>query len=280
MRRFSTFLAASVVSLSVLASVDHDTSLVLEPQMEQRYASNLATKFLTNWHYKDTRLDDDLSSQIFDAYIKLLDPNRIYFLAGDIEMFERYRTGLDDSLRHSDLAPAYEIFNVYIDRVRQRVDYTRQRIQKPFDFTVDEAYRFDREGEPWASNTAELDEMWRHRIKNDYLRLKLVAEPNEIFAAVFLDSLHQVLAYEPLFRGTINATSVYPRVVVQRVLELNAAAVVFAHQHPSGVSEPSSADRMLTQQLQAALALIDVRVLDHIIVGQGAPFSFAESGLL
>jgi len=90
----------------------------------------------------------------------------------------------------------------------------------------------------------------------------------------------QVLAYEPLFRGTINATSVYPRVVVQRVLELNAAAVVFAHQHPSGVSEPSSADRMLTQQLQAALALIDVRVLDHIIVGQGAPFSFAESGLL
>ena len=114
----------------------------------------------------------------------------------------------------------------------------------------------------------------------DYLRVKLVAEPNEIFAAVFLDSMHQVLAYEPLFRGTINSTSVYPRVVAQRVLELNAAAVVFSHQHPSGISEPSSADRMLTQQLQVALALIDVRVLDHIIVGQGAPFSFAESGLL
>ncbi|MBG4229684.1 DNA repair protein RadC [Pseudomonas aeruginosa] len=114
----------------------------------------------------------------------------------------------------------------------------------------------------------------------DYLHVKLVAEPNEIFVAVFLDSMHQVLAYEPLFRGTINSTSVYPRVVVQRVLELNAAAVVFAHQHPSGMSEPSIADRVLTQQLQAALALIDVRVLDHIIVGQGAPFSFAESGLL
>ena len=92
--------------------------------------------------------------------------------------------------------------------------------------------------------------------------------------------VHQVLAYEPLFRGTINSTSVYPRVVVQRVLELNAAAVVFAHQHPSGMSEPSIEDRVLTQQLQAALALIDVRVLDHIIVGQGAPFSFAKSGLL
>ena len=113
----------------------------------------------------------------------------------------------------------------------------------------------------------------------DYLRLKLVAEPNEIFAAVFLDSMHQVLAYEPLFRGTINSTSVYPRVVVQRVLELKAAAVVFAHQHPSGISEPSSADRMLTQQLQAALALIDVRVLDHIVVGSDV-VSFAEQGWL
>jgi DNA repair protein RadC len=114
----------------------------------------------------------------------------------------------------------------------------------------------------------------------DYLRLKLVAEPNEIFAVVFLDSMHQVLAYEPLFRGTINSTAVYPRVVVQRVLELKAAAVVLAHQHPSGGTEPSSADRTLTQQLQAALALIDVRVLDHIIVGQGTPYSFAEAGLL
>jgi len=117
-------------------------------------------------------------------------------------------------------------------------------------------------------------------IRTGYLRLKLVAEPNEVFAIVFLDSMHQVLAYEPMFRGTINSTAVYPRVVVQRVLELKAAAVVFAHQHPSGVTEPSSADRALTQQLQAALALIDVRVLDHIIVGQGIPYSFAEHSLL
>lgn len=114
----------------------------------------------------------------------------------------------------------------------------------------------------------------------DYLRLKLVAEPNEIFAVVFMDSGHKVLAYEPMFRGTVNSTSVYPRVVVQRALELNAAAVVLSHQHPSGATEPSDADRMLTQKLQAALALIDVRVLDHFIVGQGAPYSFAESGLL
>ncbi|WP_073664065.1 JAB domain-containing protein [Pseudomonas aeruginosa] len=114
----------------------------------------------------------------------------------------------------------------------------------------------------------------------DYLRLKLVAEPNEVFVVVFMDSLHQVLAYEPMFRGTINSATVHARVIVQRALELNAAAVILSHQHPSGATEPSSADRVLTQQLQAALALIDVRVLDHIIVGQGIPYSFAEHGLL
>lgn len=114
----------------------------------------------------------------------------------------------------------------------------------------------------------------------DYLRLKLVAEPNEVFAIVFMNSQHRVLAYEPMFKGTLDSTAVYPRVVVQRALELNAGAVIFSHQHPSGCTEPSSADRVLTDQLKAALALIDVRVLDHIIVGQGTPYSFAESGLL
>ncbi len=114
----------------------------------------------------------------------------------------------------------------------------------------------------------------------DYLRLKLVAEPYEIFVVVFMNSMHDVLAVEPMFHGTINATSVYPRVVLQRALQLNAAAVIFAHQHPSGTTEPSNADRVLTEQLKTALALIDVRVLDHFVIGQGAPYSFAESGLL
>lgn len=114
----------------------------------------------------------------------------------------------------------------------------------------------------------------------DYLRLKLVAEPNEVFAVVFLNNLHGVLTYEPMFQGTINSTAVYPRVVVQRALELNAAAVILSHQHPSGCTDPSRADCALTEQLKAALALVDIRVLDHIIVGQGNPYSFAEAGLL
>ena len=136
MKRLLIIAISLLCFTAALASVETQTSLKLEPQMEHRYASNIATRFLTNWHYKRTRLDDDLSSQIFDTYLELLDPNKIYFLAGDIEMFERYRNGLDDSLRHSDLLPAYDIFNVYIDRVLQRVNYAHNRIKQPFDFEV------------------------------------------------------------------------------------------------------------------------------------------------
>jgi len=172
-RRISILIVFLLVSLPALAAVDTSTSLVLEPSIDQRYATNLATKFLTNWHYKDTRLDDELSSKIFDGYLKLLDPNRVYFLATDIETFERYRSGLDDALRHSDLLPAYEIFNIYVDRVRQRVNYSRLRVEQPFDFTIDEYYPFDREDADWVQTTEELDDLWRLRVKNDYLRLKL-----------------------------------------------------------------------------------------------------------
>lgn len=114
----------------------------------------------------------------------------------------------------------------------------------------------------------------------DYLRLKLAAEPNEIFVAVFLDVHFQVLAYEPLFQGTVDEVTVCPRVVVQRALAINAAAVLFAHNHPSGVAEPSQADRSITKRLKTALATVDVRVLDHFIVGRGEPFSLAEAGLM
>ncbi len=118
------------------------------------------------------------------------------------------------------------------------------------------------------------------KVVRNYLRLQLIPEPNEVFAVLFLDNRHQLLAYEQLFKGTIDGTAVYPRVVVQRALELNAAALIFAHQHPSGVTEPSTADHRITERLVAALGTVDIRVLDHIVVGQGEPYSFAERGLL
>lgn len=113
-----------------------------------------------------------------------------------------------------------------------------------------------------------------------YLRLTLSSEALEVFAVVFLDNQHCVIACETLFQGTLDAACVYPRTVVKRVIEHNCAAVIFAHNHPSGSTAPSQADQLITGRLQAALALIDVRVLDHVIIGAGEPFSFAEAGLL
>jgi DNA repair protein RadC len=113
-----------------------------------------------------------------------------------------------------------------------------------------------------------------------YLKLHLAARSYEVFAVIFLDSQNRLLAMEEMFRGTLTQTSVYPREVVLRALHHQASAVVLAHNHPSGTVEPSRADEMLTQTLKAALALVDVRVLDHIIVGPGHALSMAERGLM
>ena len=113
-----------------------------------------------------------------------------------------------------------------------------------------------------------------------YLQLQLGQKPHEVFAVLFLDSQHRLLALEELFRGTLAQTSVYPREVVLRALHHNAAAVVLAHNHPSGCAEPSNADQTLTQTLKTALGLVDVRVLDHFVVTAGACRSMAELGLV
>jgi len=114
----------------------------------------------------------------------------------------------------------------------------------------------------------------------DYLQLQLGSRPHEIFAVLFLDSQHRLIALEELFRGTLTQTSVYPREVVVRALALQAASVVLAHNHPSGEARPSRADEALTQTLKAALALVDVRVLDHFVVTSTQAVSMAELGLL
>jgi len=114
----------------------------------------------------------------------------------------------------------------------------------------------------------------------EYLQLHLAARGREVFAVLFLDSQHRLIAMEQLFAGTLNQSAVYPREVVQKALHHNAAAVVLAHNHPSGDTTPSRADEALTQNLKAALALVDVRVLDHVIVAPGQALSMAEKGLL
>jgi DNA repair protein RadC len=113
-----------------------------------------------------------------------------------------------------------------------------------------------------------------------YLRLGLAEYKNEVFGCLFLDNRHRILGLEELFQGTVDGASVHPRVVVQRALALNAGAVVLFHNHPSGVAEPSRADELLTRRLKDALALVDVRVLDHFVVTAEESTSFAERGLL
>ena len=122
------------------------------------------------------------------------------------------------------------------------------------------------------------DALTSPRQAGDYFRRWLRASPHERFGVLFLDNRHRVIANEVLFEGSIDSAAVHPRVVVQRAMALNAAAVVLGHNHPSGVAEPSAADRHLTAQLKQALALVDVRLLDHFVVGDGPAVSMAERG--
>lgn len=114
----------------------------------------------------------------------------------------------------------------------------------------------------------------------EFLMAQLRDRPFEVFCCLHLDSRHRLIAFEEMFRGTINGASVHPREVVREALVRNSAAVIFAHNHPSGVAEPSQADELITRRLKDALALVDVKVVDHLIVGDGSCYSFAEHGLL
>lgn len=132
-----------------------------------------------------------------------------------------------------------------------------------------------------ASKFRERDQFFNEpeMVKN-YLRLRLGLEERELFITLFLDSQHRLIVDETLFMGTINAAGVFPRIVAQKALQYNAATLVLAHNHPSGIAEPSRADRNITERLTGALALFDIRLLDHFIVGYPEVISFAERGWL
>jgi len=117
-------------------------------------------------------------------------------------------------------------------------------------------------------------------ITRAYLKARLRGLEHEVFVCLYLDNQHRAIECEELFRGTIDGAAVYPREVAKRCLQLNAAAVIFAHNHPSGIREPSPADRAITNKLKESLALFDIRTLDHFIIGDGEPLSFAERGLI
>ncbi len=173
-----TFLVFSQTGSTLTKEIELDQ---LTPTLAHKRATDLITHFISNYHYKKTPLDDQLSAKILDKYIESLDPNRSYFISEDINKFEKYRSQLDDSLRKANLLPAYEIFKVFRKRIDQRVNFALQQLDKKQDFTIDEEYVFDRKEAGWAMDLAELDELWRKRLKNDILSLKLSEKkPDEL----------------------------------------------------------------------------------------------------
>ncbi|MCY4211529.1 MAG: carboxy terminal-processing peptidase [Gammaproteobacteria bacterium] len=157
------------------------TDAELHAAERHQRATLIITHIMDEYHYRNKPLDDDLSARILDSYLESLDGNRSYFLAQDIADFARYRHQLDEALAEAQLEPAFEIFRRYRQRVAARVEYARHLLQTEFDFSIEEEYLFDRRAGAWAASPAELDEIWRKKVKNDYLMLLLAdKEHNEI----------------------------------------------------------------------------------------------------
>lgn len=199
-------------------SKDHtiDSTKVILPDETYRRINQIINQFLSNYHYRKQTLNDSLSSAIFDQYIKALDNNKLYFLKEDIDSFEKYRYVLDDYIKEGELAPPYEMFNIYKQRLNERINFVKQCLKNEFDFTKEEYFIPDRENSDWASNKDELNELWRLRLKNDALNLILTGKDFRESADILLkryQNFHKlILQYEPedVFALYINSyTQIY-----------------------------------------------------------------------
>ncbi len=213
------FAAALLFPLSnVSADVRTVSISELEPEGKHIRASELITHILTTYHYKKTELDDQLSSSIYKHYLENLDQNKAYFLKTDIQEFERYRFKIDDAIMRSDLSPAYDIFKRYRQRVDERITFALKAIQQDFDFSLDESYRFDRREDDWAANKADLDSLWRKRVKNDVLNLQLTKKETDEIRKTLSERYERILSStfqlnsNDVFQSFINAytTSIEP----------------------------------------------------------------------
>jgi carboxyl-terminal processing protease len=208
-------IATALLILASLQALATTESTVLEPNLQpvsrHEQIGMMVTEFVQQSHYLHADVDDDLSSQILDRYIESLDNNRMYFLASDIDAFEKYRYQLDDMVRTEPMDPIFEMFEVYRTRVRERLNFALQQLDTEPDYTVDEEYVFDRTELSWAADSAELDELWRKRVKNDALNLALAdkewEETNEVLQkrySRFLKRMDQ-LKSDDVFETFMNA---------------------------------------------------------------------------
>ena len=196
-------------ALSTNTAVDQKSFLFPEQRHEQ--IGEVVTQFVQQSHYNHVAVDDELSSRVLDLFVESLDRNRMYLLKGDVEYFDTYRYELDDLVKSKPLDPVFEMYQVYQTRVRERLTFALTQLEVEPDFTLDESYQFDRSEEPWVESSAELDEIWRQRVKNDALNLALEDEPWEKIQEVlgkryrgFLKRLNQ-LNNDDVFERFMNA---------------------------------------------------------------------------
>jgi len=171
--------------LLAFISVTHNLALgasQLEPVPQQAQAAHLSAEFLNRYHYRHIPLDDVLSAKIFDNYLKALDGERVFFLQSDIDHFANARNKLDDAITNEDLSIPFAIFNLYEQRVTERLNYARSLLKNGFDFKINESYQFERKNAPWQQTESELNDLWRKRVKNDWLRLKLAGKEDKSIA--------------------------------------------------------------------------------------------------
>ncbi len=186
-------LLALTLSFLPLAGMATAEAPGLEPSDRHAKISRLVTTLFERSHYRQIRVDDQVSSDVLDRYIEVMDGNRQYFLAGDITTFEQYRFELDDAVKRGDLKPAFMIYATYVERTRERLNYALGLLDKEPDFTIDEFYIFDRSEMPWATTTEELNELWRKRVKNDGLSLVLAGKSWDETADILRGRYEQVL---------------------------------------------------------------------------------------
>ena len=173
-------LAAVLLASHVVASTPAvQSDELLAPESRHEDIGQLVTQFVQKSHYLHIAVDDELSSRVMDRYIESIDRSRVYLLASDLEFFEKYRHQLDDMVRNEPLSPVFDMFSIYRTRVRERFEYALTLLEEQPDLTIDEEYEFDRSESPWAKTSAELDEIWRMRVKNDALNLALTDKPWE-----------------------------------------------------------------------------------------------------
>ncbi len=180
-------LTIIISSLLFADDVVHTSFTPLEQEAQHKRVTQLITHILAKNHYKKLSLNDSLSSEIYDQFLEKLDYNRVHFLKSDIESFEKYRYQFDDFLLAGYLNPAYEIFNIYQKRFTDRLNYADTRIDQPFNYALDEYISIKREDKPWAVSEAELEDLWRKRLKYEALDLKLAGKDS----AGILETMHK-----------------------------------------------------------------------------------------